>query len=78
MQVYRTKMDNKDMFWYFIQYCIYDNDISTCAYLSSNGWIEGKVEGNNWILKDANLNIIAGKNNARIKSDSINAILSIE
>jgi hypothetical protein len=78
MQVYHMKMEDKDMFWYFVQYCIYGKTVSTCSYLSSNGWIEGKIAGNNWIVKSNNFSVNAGKNNAKIKSDSINAILNIE
>ena len=78
MQVYHMKMEGKDVFWYFIQYCIYGKDISTCNYLSSNSWIEGKIAGNNWIIKSGNLSLSAGRNNAKIKTDSINALLNIE
>jgi len=78
MQVYHMKMGDKDMFWFFVQYCVYGNNVSTCNYLSSNGWIEGKVAGQNWIIRNGSFDVVAGKNNAKIKSDSINAILKIE
>lgn len=78
IQIYHMKMEEKDIFWYFVQYCVYGKTVSTCNYLSSNGWIEGKIAGNNWIIKSNNFSVNAGKNNAKMKSDSINAILNIE
>jgi len=78
MQVYHMKMNNKDMLWYFVQYCTYGKTVSTCSYFSPNGWVEGKVAGNNWIIRNGNFDAVLGKNNGVIKSDSIHTILKIE
>jgi len=78
MQTYHMKIDNKDMFWYFVQYCIYGKTISTCSYFSSNGWVEGKIAGNNWIIRNGNFDAVLGKNNGVIKSGSWHAVLKIE
>jgi len=78
MQAYHMKMNNKDMFFYFVQYCTYSGGVGTCGFLSSNGWIEGKVAGKNWIIRDGDFNAILGQKIGNIRSGSWHAILNIE
>jgi hypothetical protein len=78
LQAYHTKMDNKDMFLYYVQYCVNNDRIGTCSYFYSNGWTEGKVAGQNWIIKDSNFNANLGKKIGHIKTDSLQAKLEIE
>ena len=78
IQTYHMKMNNKDMFFYFVQYCTYSGGIGTCGFLSSNGWIEGKVSGNNWIIRDVDFNAVLGNKIGHIKSGSWHALLNIE
>jgi hypothetical protein len=78
MQAYNMKKGKKDMFYYLAQYCTYSGNIGTCSYLSSNGWIEGKVAGSNWIVRNGNFDAVLGKSNGIIKYNSMHAILKIE
>lgn len=78
LQTYHTKMNNKDMFLYYVQYCVTNNQFGTCSYFYSNGWVEGKVAGNNWIIRDGSFNAVLGKNIGHLKTDSISANLKIE
>ncbi len=78
MQAYHMKMNNKDMFMYFVQYCTYSDGVGTCGFLSSNGWIEGKVAGKNWIIRDGDFNAILGQKIGNIRSGSWHALLNIE
>jgi hypothetical protein len=78
MQIYHMKRGNKDMFSYYIQYCTSSGGIGTCGFFSSYGWIEGKIAGQNWIIRDGKFNAVLGKNNGIINYGSIHAILKIE
>ena len=78
LQAYHTKMNKKDMFLYSVQYCITDDPFGICSYFYSNGWVEGKVVGQNWIIRDGNFNAVLGKKVGHIKTDSLQAKLDIE
>lgn len=78
LQIYHMKMNNKDMFWYFVQYCTSSGMVGGCGAFSSAGWIEGKVVGQNWIIKNGSFDAVLGKQIGHIKTDSMHARLEIE
>jgi len=78
MQAYHMKMNNKDMFMYFVQYCTYSGGVGTCGFLSSNDWIEGKIAGKNWVIRNGDFNAVLGQKIGNIRSGSWHALLNIE
>jgi len=76
LQVYHSKIDSKDMFWYYAMYCQSSGNIGTCGVLYN--WVEGKVAGQNWIIKDGSFNAVLGKNVGHLTFNSIHVNLKIE
>jgi hypothetical protein len=76
LQAYHAKIDNKDMFWYYAMYCKSSGQISTCGTLYN--WVEGKVAGQNWIIRDGNFNAVLGKKVGHLTFNSIHVKLEIE
>jgi len=77
LQVYHIKRGDKDFFWYTVMYCTESGMTGGCSAYS-NGWIEGKIAGQNWIIRDGNFDAVLGKNNGNVKSGSLHAILDRE
>jgi len=78
MQAYHIKRGNKDFFMYTVQYCVYNDMGGLCSAFSSNRWIEGKVAGKNWIIRDGDFSATLGQKIGNINSGSWHALLKIE
>jgi len=78
MYVYHTKMNNREVFWFFVEHCTYEGMVGGCGVFSSGGWVEGKVSGQNWIIRDESFNAFLGKNIGHIRTNYMFATLKIE
>jgi hypothetical protein len=76
LQVYHSRINDKDMFWHYVMYCQSSGNIGTCGVLYN--WVEGKVAGQNWIIKDGNFNAVLGKKVGHLDFNSLHVKLEIE
>ena len=68
-----TKIDNKDMFMYTVIQCFISPYGGLCGAYKTTDWVEGRVSGNNWVIRHGNFNALLGKKNGHVIVKTLNA-----
>jgi hypothetical protein len=74
MYVYHEKRDKKDFFSYYIVQCFESSNGGVCGVNTSPYLSEGKVAGNNWIIKDGIIDAHLGEKTGHLTIKTSNAL----